>query len=145
MICPGHPLAKIHRQCKIDFSASILFVPFAYFLPDISFRIICDFQEFRMFSKNLHVFRCHFFSITESLLSIVSRIFQTFIKIYLQNIVTSVLLYHKHATHATIKRKKFDIKKAAFLRFVAVFNFHKCRRPVFEQNSQKYYKYLSII
>ena len=66
--------------------------------------------------QNFHTFGCDFFSIAESLLPIVSWIFQTFIEIEFQNSITSWLLYHEHATHATNKwenlTKKYRIYAA---------------------------------
>ena len=109
-ICMGYTFVEISGKSIIDPADTVFLVPFPDFLPDIGFWVICDLQEFRMFPKIHYIFGCYFFPVSESLLTIISWIFQTFVKVKFHNNITSVLLYHKHATHATYKMKKFDKK-----------------------------------
>ena len=80
----ANPIFYVGSLSKINFASTVFFVPFSDFFADISFRIVCDLQQFRMFPKVFDIFRSNLFPVPESLLAIISGILQTFIKVKFQ-------------------------------------------------------------
>ena len=86
VVCMRNTLIEISGQSIFHFSGPVFFIPLSYLLADISLRVVRDFQEFRMFAELDYIFRCNFFSVAKSLLTIIGRVFQAFIKIELQSL-----------------------------------------------------------
>ena len=81
VICMRDALVEVSRQSILYPSRPVFFIPLPYLLTDISLRIVCDLQKFRMFAEIDYIFGCNFLSVAETLLAIISRIFESFIKI----------------------------------------------------------------
>ena len=81
VICMRDALVEVSRQSILYPSRPVFLIPFPNLLPDISLRIVCDLQKFRMFAEIDYIFGCNFLSVPEPLLAIICRVFEPFIKI----------------------------------------------------------------